>query len=222
MEKTIEIQKIKEVFQKNIAIILIIPLILMIISAIFSLFVLPEKYQATTQILINQKKDENPQYMAQEVQSNIQLVNTYSEIVKSPAMLDKVSKELDGKYSTNDLSKMLSVSNQKETQILNIEVVNTKPQDAEKIANAFAKVSSDEIPKIMNVDNVSVLSKADGTVNKVSPKTLLNIIGALFVGIILATLFIIFKEIFDKRIKDESDVERELDIPVIGSIQKFK
>lgn len=222
MEKTIEIQKIKEVFQKNIAIILILPLILMIISAIFSLFVLPEKYQATTQILINQKKDENPQYMAQEVQSNIQLVNTYSEIVKSPAMLDKVSKELDGKYSTNDLSKMLSVSNQKETQILNIEVVNTKPKDAEKIANAFAKVSSDEIPKIMNVDNVSVLSKADGTVNKVSPKTLLNIIGALFVGIILATLFIIFKEIFDKRIKDESDVERELDIPVIGSIQKFK
>ena len=29
------------------------------------------------------------------------------------------------------------------------------------------------------------------------------------------------KEIFDKRIKSETDVENELEIPVLGSIQKF-
>lgn len=32
--------------------------------------------------------------MAQEVQSNIQLVNTYSEIVKSPRILDEVAKKM--------------------------------------------------------------------------------------------------------------------------------
>lgn len=222
MEKTIEIQKIKEIFQKNLKIIILLPIILMIISALISMFVLPEKYQATTQILINQKKEENPQYMAQEVQSNIQLVNTYSEIVKSPAILEKVSKKLNGEYSTSELSSMLNISNQKETQILNVEVVNSNKNDAKKIANTFAEISSDEIPKIMSVDNVSVLSKADGTVSKVSPKTLLNVVGALVVGLVLASLYIILKEIFDKRIKDEEDVESQLGLPVLGSIQKFK
>ncbi|MBU5845297.1 capsular biosynthesis protein, partial [Vibrio cholerae O1] len=33
--------------------------------------------------------------------------------------------------------------------------------------------------------------------------------------------YIFFKVIFDKRIKDEEDVEKELGLPVLGSIQKF-
>ena len=32
--------------------------------------------------------------MAQEVQSNIQLVNTYSQILKSPRILDEVAKKI--------------------------------------------------------------------------------------------------------------------------------
>ena len=36
--------------------------------------------------------------MAQEVQSNIQLVNTYSEILKSPRIIEDVAKK-NSKYS---------------------------------------------------------------------------------------------------------------------------
>ena len=71
--------------------------------------------------------------MAQEVQSNIQLVNTYSEIVKSPRILDKVSKELNRKYSTSELSSMLTVTNQAESQLLNIDVVSKSGKDSEKL-----------------------------------------------------------------------------------------
>ena len=38
------------------------------------------------------EKEKDQQMMAQEVQSNIQLVNTYSEIVRSPRIIDEVSK----------------------------------------------------------------------------------------------------------------------------------
>ena len=41
------------------------------------------------------------------------------------------------------------------------------------------------------------------------------------VGLILALIVIFIKEMIDKRIKTEEDVENELDIPVLGSIQKF-
>ncbi len=61
---------------------------------------------------MNQTKGDNPQFMAQEVQSNIQLVNTYKEIVKSPRILDEVSKDLNDKYSPSKLSSMLTITNQ--------------------------------------------------------------------------------------------------------------
>ncbi len=52
-------------------------------------------------------------------------------------------------------------------------------------------------------------------------KTVANLIGAFFLGLVVALIYIFFKVIFDKRIKDEEDVEKELGLPVLGSIQKF-
>lgn len=73
----------------------------------------------------------------------------------------------------------------------------------------------------MNVDNVTILSKANGTASKVSPSLIINLAIGLILGLILALIIIILKEIFDKRIRTEEDIERELNIPVLGSIQKL-
>ncbi|MDN6721610.1 MAG: capsule biosynthesis protein CapA, partial [Staphylococcus equorum] len=166
-------------------------------------------------------KESDSQMLAQEVQSNIQLVNTYSEIVKSPRIIDNVSKEFDRKYSSSEILGMLTVTNQAESQVLNIDVVSKNGNDSEKVANKIAEVFSDEVPDIMSVDNVSILSKADDTATQVAPKPLVNLVIGLVIGLAIALLMIFIKEMFDKRIKTEEDVENELEIPVLGSIQKF-
>lgn len=171
-------------------------------------------------MLVNQK-EKNSELMAQEVQSNIQLVNTYSEILKSPRILDEVAKK-NKKYSASDIKGMLTVTTQAESQILNVNVENGSKKDAEKVANDIANVFSDKMPDIMNVDNVSVLSSAKGTASKVSPNLLLNLAIGLILGLILSLIVIVLKEMFDKRIRTEEDIEKELNIPVLGSIQKLK
>ena len=221
MESTVDLSKILQIIRKNIRLLIILPIICLLISAIVTFFFLDAKYQASTQVLVNQKESDS-QMMAQEVQSNIQLVNTYSEIVKSPRIIDKVSKKLDRAYSTSELSSMVSVSNQAESQLLNIAVDSKSRNDSEKIANTIAQVFSEEVPDIMNVDNVSILSEADNTAKQVAPKTLINLVIGLLIGLVLASLIIFIKEMLDKRIKSEADVTNELNIPVLGSIQKFK
>lgn len=220
MENTIDLSKLLEILKKNARLIIILPILCLLISTIVTLFFLDSRYQASTQVLVNQKESDS-QMMAQEVQSNIQLVNTYSEIVKSPRILDKVSKELNRKYTSTELSEMLTVSNQAESQLLNIDVESKSEENAEMIANKIAEVFSDEVPDIMNVDNVSILSTADNTTVQVAPKTMINLIMGVIIGLGIALLIIFIKEVFDKRIKSEEDVENELDIPVLGSIQKF-
>ncbi|EUY64784.1 capsular polysaccharide type 5 biosynthesis protein cap5A [Staphylococcus aureus M1538] len=142
MESTLELTKIKEVLQKNLKILIILPLLFLIISAIVTFFVLSPKYQANTQILVNQTKGDNPQFMAQEVQSNIQLVNTYKEIVKSPRILDEVSKDLNDKYSPSKLSSMLTITNQENTQPTSkLKVVINKIRKKLRIASLKLQVN---------------------------------------------------------------------------------
>ena len=158
--------------------------------------------------------------MAQEVQSNIQLVNTYSEILKVHALLKMWLRKTLNIHE--DIKSMLTVTTQAQSQILNVNVKNGSKKDAEKVANDIASVFSKDMPKIMNVDNVSVLSKANGTATKVSPNLIQNLAIGLILGIIIAMMIVVLKELFDRRIRTEEDVKRELNIPVLGSIQKLK
>lgn len=220
MENTVDFTKIWEIIKKNWKLLVLLPIVFLLISLIYTFLIASPKYEATTQVLVNEKeKSENMQ--AQQVQSNIQLVNTYTEIVKSPRILDEVSKE-HKEYSVSQLNKMVSVNTKAQTQILYLSVKAGSKNKSEQLTNDVAKVFKKQIPVIMNVDNVSILSVADGTSTRVSPNITINIVASLVFGLIFAIIIIIFKELFDKRIRTEEDVKRELDIPVLGSIQKLK
>lgn len=194
----------------------------MILSAIFtSLFVTP-KYAASTQILVNQKQIENNVVNPNNVQNSLQSVNTYAEIIKSPRILERVSKELDYKYDVKELSSFVKVTNQSNSQIINVSIVTENAKVSAKIANKVAKVFAKEVPDIMDVDNVSVLSKASDTENKVAPNITNNMLLTGLAALGLTLLIIYLKHILDRRIKTEQDVLDELQLPVLGVIQKFK
>lgn len=220
MEETIDLSKLFTILKKNMKYLIILPIVFLVLSMVITFVFMTPKYSSSTQVLVNQKETDN-QMMAQQVQSNLQLVNTYSEIIKSPRILDKVSKNLKGKYSSKEISGMLTVSNQSESQILNIVVENESREDARKVANEVANVFSKDVSKIMNVDNVSILSKADINGNQISPQPLVNSVVGIFLGLIVALIIIFMKEILDKRIKTEEDVAEILDLPVLGTIQDF-
>ncbi|ADC86471.1 capsule biosynthesis protein CapA [Staphylococcus lugdunensis] len=220
MEKTLDLSMFITALKKNWKLFILIPVVFVVISLLITIFLMKPKYEANTQVLVNQKES-NEQYRAQEVQSNIQLVNTYSEILKSPRILEDVAKK-DKNLSASEIGNMLTVTKQADSQILNVSVENHSKADAERIANEIVSVFSKDMPKIMDIDNVSILSKADGTASKVSPNLSQNLAIGLVLGLVLTIVIIIFKELFDRRIKTEEDVIRELDIPVLGSIHKLK
>ena len=220
MEEQIDLSKLFTILKKNMKYLIILPIVFLVLSMVSTFIFMTPKYSSSTQVLVNQKETDN-QMMAQQVQSNLQLVNTYSEIIKSPRILDKVSKNLKGKYSSEEISGMLTVSNQAESQILNIAVENESREAASKVANEIANVFSKDVSKIMNVDNVSILSKADTNGNQISPKPLINAVVGIFLGLIVALIIIFLKEMLDKRIKTEEDVEEILGLPVLGTIQDF-
>ncbi|MEH7608616.1 YveK family protein [Priestia megaterium] len=224
MEETISLRDLVQILRKRLWLIALIAIIAAIISSVISFFVLTPVYQTSTQILVNQAKSEQQLYNAGAVQTNVQLISTYNDIIKSPAVLDKVINQLDLDSSAQGLSGKIQVISSENSQVAQITVQDTNAKRATQIANATASVFQKEVPKIMNIDNVSILSKADFTASKspIKPQPMLNIVIALVVGLMIGVGLSFLLEYLDNTIKTEQDIESILKLPVMGVVTNIK
>lgn len=222
MEETISIKDIFKTLKKRWKLIMLLTLIAALISGTISYFLLTPVYQSSTQILVNQKQSEN-QLDSTQIRSNIDMINTYSVIIKSPAILEKVIDEIKLDQSVDQLSQKITINSQENSQVFSLTVQDSNPAKAVEIANTVSSIFQKEIKDIMNVDNVSVLAKAEIKENPtpVKPNPLLNIAIAIVVGLMAGIGLAFLLEYMDNTIKDEDDIERLLELPILGSIQKI-
>jgi capsular polysaccharide biosynthesis protein len=220
MEETISLRELVQTLRKRLRLIVLITALATATSGIVSYFFLTPIYQASTQILVNQAKSEQQLYNFNEIQTNLQLINTYSVIIKSPTILEKVKKELHLRRSLDQLNEQIQVSSEKDSQVFSLTVDDPNPALAAKIANKTAQVFKEEIVKIMKIDNVTILSKAEVKEDQtpVKPKPLLNMAIAFVVGLMTGVGLAFLLEYLDNTIKTEQDVEKFLELPVLGAV----
>lgn len=224
MEETISLQEIIKILKKHIGLIFATTIGAGLLAAIISFFILTPIYQADTQILVSQQSDTQQNLTTNEIQSNLQLINTYNVIIKSPAILSIVIDELDLNTTPDVLTNKITVSNANNSQVVNISVQDEQPNVAVDIANTVAEVFQNEIPQLMNVDNVNILSAAaySESPSPVKPNKMLNIAIALIVGLMIGVGVAVLLEFLDVTVKTESEVEELLGLPVLGMISTIK
>ena len=225
MEETISLQELFQTLKKRIVLILTLTILATLIAGIISYVFITPIYQTSTQLLVSQEKSESPVYNVGEIQTNLQLINTYNVIIKSPAILDIVRNELALEALTTEaLNSKITVSSVGDSQVVTIAAQDPDQFVARDIANTTASVFQREISKIMNVDNVSILSQAIATENQapIKPNKMLNMAIAMVVGLMLGVGLAFLLEYLDNTIKTEQELETLLGIPVIGAISSME
>ncbi|MGG0750473.1 Wzz/FepE/Etk N-terminal domain-containing protein [Priestia megaterium] len=220
MEEAIDLRQLMGTLKKRFWLIALITIIAATVSGVVSFFVLTPVYEARTQILVNQAKSKEQFYNSAELQTNVQLIQTYNDIIKSPAILGKVTKQLDLGMTPKQLSNQIQVTNSQDSQVAHIVVQDTNARLAVNIANKTAAVFKKEVPKIMSIDNVSVLAKAElnESLSPIKPQPLMNIAIAIVVGLMIGVGLSFLLEYLDNTIKDEQDVEHIMELPVLAVI----
>lgn len=220
-EETVSLQDIFKVIKKRFGLIISITVGAMLIAGIISFFFLTPIYQGSTQILVNQtKQPEQQMIQTQDIQANLQLINTYNVIIKSPAILNKVIERLDLDTTPGALTQNISVTNANDSQVVNITVQDENPAQAVDIANTVASVFKEEIPDLMNADNVNILSSAVLAANPspIKPNKTMNVAIAMVIGLMIGVGLAFLLEYLDTTVKTEKDVEDVLGLPILGLV----
>ncbi|WP_209315226.1 YveK family protein [Soehngenia longivitae] len=220
----ISLKEVLFILKKRIKLILSLFLIAVLLSSIISIFVLDKEYQANTTLMVGRPKDyasdANIQY--NELLLNQKLVSTYGELIKTRAVAEEVIDNLNLDISYEQYKGKVNVSLVKDTELIQIIVKDNDPSVARIIADETANVFMDKVQEIMKVDNVHVIDKAEIPTQPVSPNVILNIAIAAVLGLMIGVFLSFLLEFLDNTIKTPEDVEKYLNLPVLGSIPKVE
>lgn len=92
---TIDLRRLFNLCRKHLKFLITCTIALALAGFIVSKFIMTPKYTATTQLLVNQKNENNANGQAyNNQQADIQVINTYKDIITSPVILKETKKEL--------------------------------------------------------------------------------------------------------------------------------
>lgn len=219
-EETISLHDLLGVLRRRFVFILCTAVFAVIITGVISYLFLTPIYKASTEILINQKQTEQVQVSSQDIQTNIQLINTYIVIIKSPAILTKVIEILDLDTTPDLLEKKIKVETTQDSQVIKISVNDPEHFRSVDIANTIVEVLQEEIQTLLNVNNVYILSPAVYLKNPIpaKPNPIFNMIIAAVSGFMIGVGIALLRNYLDMTVKTEQDIEELLGFPVIGIV----
>ncbi|MEW9123456.1 MAG: Wzz/FepE/Etk N-terminal domain-containing protein [Thermotaleaceae bacterium] len=216
--ETIDLREYFQIIVKRIWLILLIGFLFAATSGIISFFVLEPVYETSTTLMVGKTKEQETQIQYNDVLLSQKLVKTYGEIAKSRTVSKEVIDNLKLEMTPEELKGKVSVNLVGDTEIIMVKVQDTDPALTATLANNLAQVFMKHVVRIMKVDNVQVIDKAEIPIRPIKPRPMLNIAIATMIGLMLGLGIVFLLEYLDNTIKTPGDVEKHLDLPIIGAI----
>jgi capsular polysaccharide biosynthesis protein len=222
-EITIDLRDMFEIIKRKKWLIIGVTAAAVVLSGILSFFIIPPTYEAKTTIIIGKEQaasDKQSSINYSDVMMYQQLVKTYAEIAKSRTVAEKAAAKIGKDITPEMLMESTTVTPQPNTQIMVIKVKDKIAEDAMNKVNIQSETFVEEAQRIYHSGNVQIMDKATLPKSPVKPRPKLNMAIAFLLGLMVSIGIIFLREYMDSTIKTEQDVEKYLDLPVIGIIPK--
>ena len=216
----INLRDLLSYFKKHLVLFVVMVLFAVSAGTIYSVFIQKPEYKAQATVILSSDKSKTT--IQNEINANKNLIDTYTEVVKSHRVLDRVRSEMQINDSYEQLVKKVTVASLKDTEIISISVVDLDKYHSYSLANKIADTFTDEISQIYNDKSVNVLDRA------VEPQKPYNVDiikqEAIYAaaGIILATAVIFLMFYFDRTIKTTEQIEQLFKLPIFGKVRKLE
>ncbi len=220
-EITLDLRELIGILRKRLKLIISITLIATLISGIVSFLIIKPTYEATLSVFIGKTsdiKETSVSYDSSDIAMYQKLVKTYAKIATSSDVAEKAAGELNTNITAKQIQGMIKVTPQQDTQIMDIKVQSNSPEEAKKVAEKVTTLFIDKAKVIIPNGNVQILDKVKVPLEPVKPNKKLNVAIAFFLGLMVSVGIVFVLEYMDNTIKSQEDLEKYLEIPVLGMI----
>lgn len=186
-----------------------------------SKFLMTPKYDSSALMIVNTRQDVNANVTSDQINSATQLVSTYSIIIKSDTVLQRVIDNLGLNLTYAQLNKRVTVAAVDDTQVMKITVQSDSPEWARQVCEQIITVAPDVIKEAVEAGSVKVISNPSLATEPVSPNIMKNTMLAAAVGFVLVIGIIVLQVLLDNKINTEEDVTKYLDMTVLGVIPQY-
>lgn len=217
----IDLKKLLLILRKKLWVIALVTILCTGISGLVSYYILEPEYQTFTTLMIGRPQEYKQRIEYNDILLNQKLVSTYGEIAKSKAVANEFMYNLGLNFTYKELDKKINVTLVKDTEIIKISVKDKDGMAAAQIANEIANVFIKHVARIMNIENIQVIDKAEVPLKPSKPKPIINMMIASVIGIMLSIFSALIHEYFDNTVKTSTDIEKILGLPVIGIVPKM-
>lgn len=218
----IDLGRIWKVICKRIWMIGIVSVLCAVIVAVSTFFLITPKYESSAMFYVNNNSlsvgDASFSISQGDISAAKSLVDTYIVILNSKSCLNDVIDYTDYDLTYEDLKDMISAGAVNATEIFEVKVTCTDPEEAKELANAIAYILPKRIASIVEGTSAKIVDYAVTPAEPCSPSYVKNTAIGFILGMILSLLVIVLREIFDVTIRNDEDIKKCCDYPILASV----
>ena len=219
-ELEIDLLELLMVYRRHIWIILATTIIGAAAALLVTVSLIKPMYESTSMLYILNKSTSLTSLA--DIQIGTQLTKDYKVLVTSRPVTEKVIEDLQLDMTHEALVKKVSIGNPSDTRILTITVKDRNPMVAKTIADKFAEVAVARMAVIMDTTPPNIVENAVASDKPVSPSKRKNTMMGALAGMVLSMGIITLLYLLDDTVKSADDVQKYLQLSVLGSIPAFE
>ncbi|EAP97401.1 cell surface polysaccharide biosynthesis / Chain length determinant protein [Janibacter sp. HTCC2649] len=201
-----------------------VALVVIGLSALLTLLAGP-MYTSSTQFFVSTADSANSSQLAQGGTFTQQRVKSYSELLKSPKLLDPVIAKAGIDAKPGALADKIAATTPPDTVLIDVTVTDSSAATAKNVAQAIAEVFPAVVADLERVTpdapspvKVTLLREPIQSDSPVSPRPLRNIALGIVLGLLLGFGAAVLKQFLDTKLRSKEDVEALTEKVVLGGI----
>lgn len=153
-----------------------------------------------------------------------QLVKSFAQVLESRTTAETALRLDPQPFTARQLQAKIHAEAVAETLLINLRVDDTDPARAKRLTNSVARAFAKAVPKLQSGSalRVSIVEPALTPSEPVRPRTKLNVVLGLALGLVLGGGSALLRDFLDRTVKTPEELEAAVEAPVVGAIPPFK
>ena len=220
----INLLEIWEIFWSRKIIIFICVIIAVALAFVKVSFLTDDVYSANGILYVSNRNEVATQsddmVYGSDISTSRLMTTTYIEVLTTRSFLSDVSQELGGRYSWQQIRRMMSISSLNETELLRINVNSNSAEDSYEIANSILSQAPYKLGTLFDGGEVKVVEYAVVPAVPNGKNMTRTLMLAILLGLAIGCAIAFLLDYFDTKIHRSDDVAKRYGISILGEISQ--